>query len=128
MERKQIRRLAAVMSMIALAGSVASTQVVRPARSSQCNAADRYAQGLCLYAAGEYDQAAGLFRELADSEVESPRAVRAMYFLARTQMKRKQWSDASGTLIRIYSLAPAFYKEWNCDFLLGEARRGMGLE
>lgn len=49
-----------------------------------------------------------------------------MYFLARTKMGLKKFAEAEAELIRIYTADPGFYKEWGCDFLLGESRRAQG--
>ncbi|PYQ50751.1 MAG: hypothetical protein DMF59_10000 [Acidobacteria bacterium] len=49
-----------------------------------------------------------------------------MYFLARTEMKRGRFDEASGLLVRIYGLDQSFYDVWNCDFLLGECRKATG--
>ena len=66
------------------------------------------------------------FRAIVDKGEQDATTIRALYFLARTEMKLGRFEEASSMLVRIYSLDGAFYAAWNCDFLLGECRRAMG--
>jgi len=52
--------------------------------------------------------------------------IRAVYFLARTEMKLGRFEEAETLFIRIYSMSKAFYDEWGCDFLLGVCRQARG--
>ncbi len=89
---------------------------------------DPYGDALCLYLRGEHEAARSGFGAIVAKDEPRPETLKARYFLARTLMKLHRFEEASGELIKIYSIAPAFYEEWSCDFLLGEARRGMGME
>jgi hypothetical protein len=89
---------------------------------------DGYGAALCLYLRGEHEGARAGFAAIVALDEPRPETLKARYFLARSLMKLLRWEDASGELIKIYALSAAFYEEWSCDFLLGEARRGMGLE
>ena len=100
---------------------------VRAARvSSLCLEGSDYAKALCIYEKEEYAEAEGIFMRLAEREEASPEVIRSMYFLARTKMQLHKFDEAHAILIRIYSIDPGFYKEWACDFLLGECRRALG--
>jgi cytochrome c-type biogenesis protein CcmH/NrfG len=66
------------------------------------------------------------FRAVAERVEQDPQTIRATYFLARTLMKTGKFDEASTKLIRIYSMDPAFYETWNCDYLLGECRKALG--
>jgi tetratricopeptide (TPR) repeat protein len=87
-----------------------------------------YGTALCHYLRGEHEAARAGFETIVLADEPRPETIKARYFLARSLMKLGRWEEAAGELIRIYSLSPAFYKDWSCDYLLGEARRGMGLE
>ncbi|HEY0591767.1 MAG TPA: CDC27 family protein [Thermoanaerobaculia bacterium] len=89
---------------------------------------DPYPAALCLYLRGDADAARAAFAAIVTKDEPRPETLKARYFLARSLMKLKRWDEASGELIKIYSISPAFYEEWSCDFLLGEARRGLGME
>ena len=93
--------------------------------AAPCGGGNGYESGLCLYHQGLYPDAERVFRGLESAE-PSPEAIKAHYFLARAQMKQKKWNEASREWIRIFGLDPAFYREWSCDFLLGECRRELG--
>jgi TolA-binding protein len=112
-------RLATVLTLVLAAGSVQA--------ASLCNGS-AYERGLCAYRGGNFDDAAKLFRQVIEAAEQSPPTLKSHYFLARSLMKQKKWSEAASELIRIYGLSRAFYDEWNCDFLLGECRRAQGLE
>lgn len=93
---------------------------------SLCEGND-YRRGLCAYRAGDFAQAQELFRKVAEAGAAEPETIKARYFLARALMKQRKWQPASEQFIRIYGLSRSFYHEWNCDFLLGECRRALGL-
>jgi len=71
-------------------------------------------------------EGSGRGRAIGDRGEMSPETIKSIYFLARTDMKMRRWAEASSLLTRIYSMAPGFYREWNCDFLLGQCRRALG--
>src|SRR5947209_3613751 len=95
---------------------------------STCGATDEYGKALCLYQRRSFIEAEAVFRDIADKDEKDPATIRSTYFLARTEMKLGRFDAAAARLVRIYSLDPAFYASWNCDFLLGECRRAMGKE
>ena len=96
------------------------------ARGAGCSQESDYARAVCLYRAGSFAEAEPLFAASA-AAVASPETIKAEYFLARCRMKLGRFSDAAQGLMKIYSLDPSFYREWSCDFLLGECRKAMGL-
>ena len=73
---------------------------------------DSYADALCLYNAKSYEEAAKLFAAIVEKDEPQPETLKSRYFLARSQMKLGQFQQASQQLIAIYSIAPAFYREW----------------
>ena len=91
-----------------------------------CGATDDYGKALCLYQRRSFIEAEGAFRRIVEKDEKDPATIRAIYFLARTDMKLGRFEEAATLLVRIYSLDGAFYAGWNCDFLLGECRRAMG--
>jgi TolA-binding protein len=91
-----------------------------------CGANDDYGKALCAYQRRNFAEAEAGFRRIVDKEEPAPQTLHAMYFLARTEMKRGRFEDASTILIRIYSVDRSFYDVWNCDFLLGECRKATG--
>ena len=91
-----------------------------------CSSGDAYMQALCSFGQGDYSSAAQRFQAIADRGETSPETIKSIYFLARTDMKMRRWAEASSLLTRIYSMAPGFYREWNCDFLLGQCRHALG--
>jgi TolA-binding protein len=91
-----------------------------------CSIGDAYGQALCSFEHGDLDTAAQRFRTIVDRGEPAPETIKSIYFLARTEMKMRRWSEASSLLTRIYSMDPGFYREWNCDFLLGQCRRALG--
>jgi TolA-binding protein len=96
------------------------------ATPTTCGQRDDYARALCAYQRRNFPEAEALFRAIVDRNEADPQLIRATYFLARTDMKRGKFDEAATLLIRIYSLDPAFYAAWNCDFLLGECRKAAG--
>jgi TolA-binding protein len=95
---------------------------------STCGAPDDYGKALCAYQRRNFTAAEAGFRGIVDRNERDSLTIRAVYFLARTQMKRGRFEEASTLLIRIYSLDKAFYDAWSCDFLLGECRKATGKE
>jgi TolA-binding protein len=93
---------------------------------STCGARDDYGKALCLYQRRSFVEASAAFRVIVEKGEQDATTIRAMYFLARSEMKLGRFDDAATLLVRIYSLDPRFYAAWNCDFLLGECRRAMG--
>ena len=91
-----------------------------------CGVTDDYGQALCAYQHRNFAQAEAGFRAIVEKGKADWQTLHAVYFLARAQMKRGRFDEASTLFIRIYSLDKAFYDAWNCDFLLGECRRAMG--
>ena len=96
------------------------------AAPSTCGAKDAYGQALCAYQRRNFIEAEAAFRAIVDKNEQDATTIRAIYFLARTDMKLGRFEEAQPMLVRIYSLDPRFYAAWNCDFLLGECRRAMG--
>lgn len=102
-----------------LAGAPAYAMTICP------SSPETYQTALCAYHRGDFVAAESLFQQIADVNEQNPTTMRAVYFLARTQLKLKKFDSASRLLIWIYTQDPAFYKEWACDYLLGEARKGV---
>ncbi len=86
----------------------------------------RYERALCLYGSSEWKGAERELSTLVEADAPGRETLKAMYFLARTKMKTGEWDEASELWIRLFSLSPAFYREWNGDYLLGECRRRSG--
>jgi TolA-binding protein len=107
-----------------LAGGV-SAQAATP---TTCGIDEPYAKALCAYHHRNFAEAEAGFRAIVQEAAADSKTVRAMYFLARTDMKRGNFDEAAKLLIRIYSLDKAFYDTWGCDYLLGECRRASGKE
>ncbi|MGA8808837.1 MAG: hypothetical protein WB973_13255 [Thermoanaerobaculia bacterium] len=93
---------------------------------STCGATDDYSKALCAYQRRAFTEAEAGFRGIVEKNEVDPLTIRAIYFLARTEMKRGRFDEAAPLFVRIYAMDPAFYASWNCDFLLGECRRAMG--
>ncbi len=93
-----------------------------------CNLPDDYSRALCAYQHRNFAEAAAGFHAIVDKGEKDPKTIHAMYFLARTEMKQGRFDEAAPLFIRIYEMSPAFYGEWNGDFLLGECRKAMGKE
>lgn len=101
-------------------------QPLAAAVPTTCTLDDPYSKALCAYQRRQFDQAAAGFQAIVDAAAEDSTTLRAVYFLARTEMKRGRYANASKLLIRIYSMDKAFYDAWSCDYLLGECRRATG--
>jgi len=93
---------------------------------STCPGTDDYSKALCAYQRRAFTEAEAGFRGIVEKGEVDPVTIRAIYFLARTEMKRGRFDEAAPLFVRIYAMDPAFYASWNCDFLLGECRRAMG--
>jgi TolA-binding protein len=115
-----MNRAAAIVALLFLIGG--APLHAAPA----CNSGDDYSDALCSYRGGDLQTALQRFQTIVDRNEPSPETMKSMYFLARTEMRLKRWDEAQTLFIRIYSLDPPFYRVWNCDFLLGEARHGAG--
>jgi len=111
-------RLAIILALLA------SSALAAP--PSTCGAADDYGKALCAYQRRNFVEAATRFQAIVDRGEKDAQTLHAMYFLARTEMKRGRFDEASGLLVRIYGLDQSFYDVWNCDFLLGECRKATG--
>lgn len=98
------------------------------AQESRCTGTSGYQRGLCLFASRNYVEAERLFAAVVEENREDPVTLKARYFLIRTEMKLGRWKQASEQLISIYAISPMFYREWSCDFLLGECRKKLGQE
>lgn len=91
-----------------------------------CEEGTAYLQALCHYRQKAWAEAESAFSAIVELGVEDPETIRALYFRARTRMHRGRWDEASKDLIRMYTLDPSFFQEWNGDFLLGECRKMLG--
>jgi TolA-binding protein len=91
-----------------------------------CGGTDDYSRALCAYQRRAFTEAEAGFRAIVEKNEVDPQTIRAIYFLARTEMKRGRFDEAAPLFVRIYAMDPAFYASWNCDFLLGECRRAAG--
>ena len=97
-------------------------------QTTRCEGLSGYERGLCLFANRSYSEAERSLAAVVEENREDPVTLKARYFLIRSQMKLRKWKEASDQLIAIYSISPMFYREWSCDFLLGECRRNLGQE
>jgi TolA-binding protein len=111
-------RLALILALLA-----ATAQAAPP---STCGATDDYGQALCAYQRRNFAVAAAGFQAIIQKGDKDVQTLHAIYFLARTEMKRGHFDEASKLLVRIYGLDKPFYDAWNCDFLLGECRKATG--
>jgi len=111
-------RLAIILALLALPAFAAPP--------STCGATDDYGKALCAYQHRNFAEAAAGFQAVVQRSDKDAQTLHAIYFLARTEMKRGRFDQASTLLIRIYSLDKPFYDTWNCDFLLGECRKATG--
>lgn len=93
-----------------------------------CGGSGDYDKALCQYQRRNFAEAEEGFRAIVEQGAKEPVTLHALYFLARTEMKRGRFDKASTLLIRIYENDKAFYDTWDCDFLLGECRRALGKE
>ena len=112
------------LATVAFAFFVAVPVLAAP--PSTCGARDDYGRALCSYQRRNFIEAEAAFRLIVDKGEQDAKTIRALYFLARTEMKLGRFEEAAPMLVRIYSLDQGFYGAWNCDFLLGECRRALG--
>jgi TolA-binding protein len=109
--------------ILALLAAAASAEAKPP---TTCGGSNDYARALCAYQRRQFAEAEAGFRAIVEKNEVDPQTIRAAYFLARTEMKRGRFDEAAPLLVRIYTMDPAFYATWNCDFLLGECRKAVG--
>jgi TolA-binding protein len=114
-------RWAAILALL-LAGA-AETRAAVP---TTCSGSDDYAKALCAYQKRNFAEAEASFKALVEKDEPDPVTIRAVYFLARTEMKLGRFEEAETLFIRIYSMSKAFYEEWACDYLLGVCRAARG--
>lgn len=112
-------RIAVILALLALGAAAPPTT---------CGQRDDYSVALCAYQRRDFAEAEARFRTIVEQNAADAETLHAMYFLARTEMKRGHFDEASTLFIRIYALDPAFYRAWACDYLLGECRKAMGKE
>lgn len=124
--REKGSKLIAVRSTLLLLLAVATTANAKP--PSTCGGTDEYSKALCAYQRRAFTEAEAGFRGIVEKNEVDPQTIRAIYFLARTEMKRGRFDEAAPLFVRIYAMDPAFYASWNCDFLLGECRKAVGRE
>lgn len=117
-------RIALIVALMSF-GTMSFCARATAAPPSTCGLQDRYSKALCAYQLRNFADAAASFGEIA-AKKDDPAMLRATYFLARTEMKLGRFDEASTLLIRIYGISSSFYREWNCDFLLGECRKATG--
>jgi TolA-binding protein len=110
-------------SALILALLAATAQAAAP---TTCGSNDDYGKALCAYQRRNFAEAEKGFRGIVERGEADVQTLHAMYFLARTEMKRGRFDEASALLIRIYGVDKAFYDTWSCDFLLGECRKATG--
>ena len=104
--------------------AIATAAYAKP--PTTCGGTDDYSKALCAYQRRAFTEAEAGFRSIVEKGEVDPQTIRAIYFLARTEMKRGRFDEAAPLFVRIYAMDPAFYSSWNCDFLLGECRRAVG--
>jgi len=112
-------RVAVILALLLTAAAAAPPPTT-------CGATDDYSRALCAYQNRHFSEAAAIFRAIAERNEPEPQTIRSLYFLARTEMKLGRFDEASTLFIRIYEADPPFYREWGCDFLLGECRAALG--
>jgi TolA-binding protein len=113
-------------SLFVLALALAVSAEGKP--PTTCGGTDDYSKALCSYQRRAFAEAEVGFRSIVEKNEMDPQTIRAVYFLARTEMKRGRFDEAAPLFVRIYAMDPAFYATWNCDFLLGECRKAVGKE
>jgi TolA-binding protein len=104
--------------------TIATSAMAKP--PTTCGATDDYSKALCAYQRRAFTEAEAGFRAIVEKNEADAQTIRAIYFLARTEMKRGRFDEASALFVRIYAMDPAFYASWNCEFLLGECRKAAG--
>jgi TolA-binding protein len=114
-----MRRLLLVLFLVLAASAEAKPPTT-------CGGTDEYSKALCAYQRRAFAEAEAGFRGIVEKNEVDSLTIRAVYFLARTEMKRGRFDEAAPLFVRIYSMDSAFYASWNCDFLLGECRKAVG--
>ncbi|HEV2722022.1 MAG TPA: hypothetical protein VG323_18525, partial [Thermoanaerobaculia bacterium] len=99
-----MKRLGCILALLALAAAPPP---------STCGQRDDYAAALCAYQRRSFAEAAVGFRAIVEKNANDPQTVRAMYFLARTEMKLGRFDEAQTLFIRIYALDAPFYHAWS---------------
>ena len=117
-----------MLRKLILVGALAAATTIGATEGGDIDACGRegYGRAVCLYDGGSYSEAAGIFQLIATSGEAAPETVRSWYFLARIRMMEGRWEEASRDLVLIYRLSRSFYREWGCDFLLGQCREALG--
>ncbi len=113
------------MRVAALVFLLASGQMTMAAAPTTCGGKDDYSRALCAYQRRNFAEAESGFKKIIEDR-DNPKAIPSMYFLARSEMKQGRYDEASVLFVRIYEVSPPFFREWNCDFLLGECRKALG--
>lgn len=85
-----------------------------------------YSSAIHAWSEGRHEEACRQFQAIASLDTKDPATLKSLYFLARCAMERRAWDEAARLLVSIHELSPAFYSEWNCDYLLGECRTALG--
>jgi TolA-binding protein len=114
-------RWAAILALL-----VAAAVPARAAAPTTCSGSDEYSKALCAYQKRNFAEAEASFKAIVERDEPDPVTIRAVYFLARTEMKLGRFEEAETLFIRIYSMSKAFYDEWSCDYLLGVCRAARG--
>lgn len=114
------------MRRLLILALLAAAVVAEAKPPTTCGGSDDYAKALCAYQRRQFAEAEAGFRGIVEKNEVDPLTIRALYFLARTEMKRGRFDEAAPLFVRIYAMDPAFYASWNCDFLLGECRKAVG--
>ena len=124
-----ILHFAAILSLMretAILALLVFATAASAAAPTTCGAGDDYGKALCAYQRRSFAEAEAGFRALVEKDEADPVTIRAVYFLARTEMKLGRFEEAETLFIRIYSMSKAFYDEWGCDYLLGVCRGARG--
>ncbi|HUF16656.1 MAG TPA: hypothetical protein VMS12_01290 [Thermoanaerobaculia bacterium] len=130
MKAEWIRSARTAVCVIVAVALLATGQAAAQVRSDPADTSgvENYRRALSSYIRGDHATAERLFEAIVEEDRKEPETIKAHYFLARSRMKLRKWEQASAGLIRIHSVDPIFYGQWNCDFLLGEVRAAMGLD
>ena len=111
-----MKPVATVLTLVCLVALNAS------GREGLCSRESAYDQGVCLYDRGRYAEAIEILDGVVAVERVGQQRVKAMYFKGRSLMRLKRWDEAQRLWIDLFSISPAFYRLWNCDYLLGVCR------
>src|SRR5947199_7885595 len=110
---------AAVQRILGALLLVAAAVPAHAAAPTTCGGSDEYSKALCAYQKRNFAEAEASFKAIVEKDEPDPVTIRAVYFLARTEMKLGRFEESETLFIRIYSMSKAFYDEWSCDYLLG---------